>query len=176
LLKGFCSLLTIKNMPLAASTLVRLQTQHQTLDTLLPGLSLAQMEQRTNPEKWSIHENIAHLGRYQEIFFERIQLIRQGDTPSFARYTAETDVEFPAWQNSALPDILEQIQILRRDIYQLIARLDEDELSYIGIHPKYGLMNISAWTEFFLLHEAHHLLSIFGLVREIKMLADTGGY
>jgi uncharacterized damage-inducible protein DinB len=163
-------------MLLASSTLSRLQTQHEVLDTLLQGLSKGQIEQRIQPEKWSIHENVAHLGRYQEIFFERIQFIRQGETPTFARYRAENDPEFPAWQNSDLADIFDQIKILRRDIYQLIARLDETELMNIGIHPHYGLMNVSAWTEFFLLHEAHHLFTIFGLVREIKMLADTGGY
>jgi hypothetical protein len=163
-------------MPLAPSTLNRLQTQHEVIETLLQGLSMGQIEQRTNPEKWSIHENIAHLGRYQEIFFERLQLIRQGETPTFPSYRADNDLEFPAWQNSDLGDIFDQIKILRRDIYQLITRLNEDELMNIGIHPKYGLMNIGAWTEFFLLHEAHHLFSIFSLVREVKMLADTGGY
>lgn len=159
-------------MPLNASLIARLNSQHQTIWSLLQGLKPSEIQERINPEKWSIHEHIAHLGRYQEVFFERIQLIRQGDTPSFARYSAEMDIEFPAWQNSALLDILDQIKILRKEIYQLSINLTEDELINIGIHPKYGLMNLSHWIEFFLLHEAHHLLSIFGLVAEIKQLRN----
>jgi uncharacterized damage-inducible protein DinB len=160
-------------MPLNTSILSRLNSQHQTIWSLLQGLKPSEIGERVNPEKWSIHEHIAHLGRYQEIFLERVQLIRQGDTPAFARYSAETDTEFSAWQNADLTDILDQIKILRKEIYQLISHLSEDELIYIGIHPKYGLMNLNHWIEFFLLHEAHHLFSIFNLMAEIKQIRNA---
>lgn len=33
----------------------------------------------------------------------------------------------------------------------------------IGLHPVYGPMTLEGWTEFFLLHEAHHLFTILRL-------------
>jgi uncharacterized damage-inducible protein DinB len=150
-------------MLLSLITLSRLQSQADTIEVLLTGLNAWQIQNRIDEEKWSVHEHLAHLGRYQEIFFERMQLIRQGESPHFPRYSAETDVEFPAWQNSATVDILAQIPIQRREIYRLLTNFTEDELTYLGFHPTFGLLNVPAWVEFFLLHEAHHLFTIFRL-------------
>ena len=36
----------------------------------------------------------------------------------------------------------------------------------IGHHPKYGALTLVEWTEFFLLHEAHHLFTLFKLLNE----------
>jgi uncharacterized damage-inducible protein DinB len=151
-------------MPISDSTLIRLQHQAEVIDTILTGMSDWQLQNRLDEEKWSIHEHLAHLGRYQEIFFERIQMIRQGDTPYFSMYRAEMDAEFPSWQNSATDDVLDQIKILRRELYRLIGSFTEDDLINLGGHSKFGLMNVSSWCEFFLLHEAHHLLKVFELV------------
>jgi hypothetical protein len=41
--------------------------------------------------------------------------------------------------------------------------ISETELNKTGTHPVYGNLNILKWIEFFLLHEAHHLLTIFQL-------------
>jgi hypothetical protein len=46
--------------------------------------------------------------------------------------------------------------------------LSPDKLDRTGIHPKYGKLNIIDWTEFFLLHEAHHLFAIFQLTHTLK--------
>lgn len=55
------------------SLLTRLANQLDALDPLLSGLTADQIQQRPQPDKWSIHENLAHLGRYQEVFTDRIQ-------------------------------------------------------------------------------------------------------
>ncbi len=41
--------------------------------------------------------------------------------------------------------------------------LHEEQLMRIGLHPVYGPMTIEGWTEFFLLHEAHHFFTILRL-------------
>jgi hypothetical protein len=56
----------------------------------------------------------------------------------------------------------------RKDILVLMNRLSDDQCQRIGIHPAYGSMTIEAWTEFFLLHEAHHFLTIFKLAGQIR--------
>ena len=59
----------------------------------------------------------------------------------------------------------------REKIYNLIHHLPPDKLDRIGIHPKFGKLTISEWTEFFLLHEAHHLYAIFQLAHSAKTTA-----
>jgi len=46
--------------------------------------------------------------------------------------------------------------------------LHEEQLTQAGSHPLFGSMGVEGWTEFFLLHEAHHfftILKVGGLLR-----------
>jgi hypothetical protein len=67
----------------------------------------------------------------------------------------------------ALPatEILKSLRSLRTQLAREAGGLSAEELSRIGIHPKFGEMTLGLWLEFFLLHEAHHLLSVMQLVR-----------
>jgi hypothetical protein len=44
----------------------------------------------------------------------------------------------------------------------------DDQLALKGTHPKYGTLMITEWTEFFLLHEAHHLFTLFRLSKALS--------
>ncbi|HMG06928.1 MAG TPA: DinB family protein, partial [Mucilaginibacter sp.] len=78
-------------------------------------------------------------------------------------YKAEDDPEFEGWRTRPAMDLIKQIKANRQDILQLIEGISETELNKTGTHPVYGNLNIHKWTDFFLLHEAHHLLTIFQL-------------
>jgi len=52
-------------------------------------------------------------------------------------------------------------------IFSKLQGMGEDDLRRVGHHPRYGMLDVRQWTEFFLLHEAHHLYTIFMLVREL---------
>jgi hypothetical protein len=46
--------------------------------------------------------------------------------------------------------------------------LHQEQLTQTGSHPLFGSMSVEGWTEFFLLHEAHHfftILKVGGLLR-----------
>jgi hypothetical protein len=45
--------------------------------------------------------------------------------------------------------------------------MDETSLQRIGRHARYGRLTVVQWVEFFLLHEAHHLYTIFMIVQEL---------
>ncbi len=115
------------------------------------------------PEKWSIHEHLAHLGRYQEIFLERIAVILKGEVPYLERYKAENDPIFYDWCRWDSAEIIEKAVLDRQTIIDLIGDLPKMQIAQIGVHPKLGRMNVEDWTNFFLLHEAHHIYAIFGL-------------
>ncbi len=143
--------------------LARLRYQPEALPALITGLTDAQIRQQPQPGKWSIFEQVAHLGRYQRVFIDRLQRIVTEDSPVFARYVAEADPAFDDWLNRPFDTILNQSKADRNELTQLLSGYPENVLSRTGQHPLFGMMTIGQWTEFFLLHEAHHLFSIMKL-------------
>jgi len=146
----------------------RLKNQHKTIASLIIKLNNRQIQQRPPTGKWSIHENIAHLAKYQPVFLDRIRKILALDMPAFNAYKAEEDEEFEIYRAFTTYELLKKISSDREVIYHLIAHLPPDKLDRMGTHAKYGKLSVSDWTEFFLLHEAHHLLTIFQLAHEVK--------
>jgi hypothetical protein len=152
-------------MELYPSLVDRLKTQHEALPIIIANTNKSAMELNPAPGKWSIKDNIAHLAKYQPLFIERMHKIMDDDGLAFERYSADLDPEFPTWQIRETEELLIQISSDRKLIQALITGLQPEQLSRTGIHPKYGKLTIVDWTEFFLLHEAHHLFTVFQLVR-----------
>jgi hypothetical protein len=151
-------------MTLYPSLIGRLKTQHESLPVIIANLNHIQLEQNPVPGKWSIKDNIAHLACYQPMFIARMHRILERDGVAFERYNADIDPGFPDWQSRNVDDLLNQIVIDRQTIINLIISLQPEQLGRTGIHPKYGKLTIAEWAEFFLLHEAHHLFTVFQLV------------
>jgi uncharacterized damage-inducible protein DinB len=147
------------------TTLIRLRTQLDCLPILLAEVPEAALDHRPIAGKWSGREHLAHLARYQEMFLDRMQRIRIEDRPQLPRYRAENDAHWPQWMSLAMPEILASLHASRARLVSEVGQLSAAELSRIGIHPKFGEMTLGLWLEFFLLHEAHHLLSVMQLIR-----------
>jgi len=141
----------------------RLQNQYTAISPIIEKLTERQLSYHPEPGKWSIHDNIAHLAKYQPVFSERINTILTTDEPSFGRYRAEDDTGFNIWREFSTGKLLEKLAAERGNIYGKITSLSDVQLARAGSHPAFGKLNIVEWTEFFLLHEAHHLFTIFQL-------------
>ncbi|OQP45656.1 hypothetical protein A4R26_09130 [Niastella populi] len=142
-----------------------MQNQHETIYELLNGFSEEQLRQRIHNDKWSPFEQVAHLVSYQPVFLQRMQIIQQENDPLFGRYIADNDPAFIADCKRPLSELLDGLRSQRTDITNYLFGLTDASVRKTGRHPKYGLLTIAEWTEFFLLHEAHHLFSIFMLTR-----------
>lgn len=153
-------------MPLAESTRLRLRTQLDCLPLLLAGASEDAMERRPQPEKWSARENLAHLARYQSVFLGRLHRMGTEDAPFLPRYKAEEDSEWPEWMTRSEKKLCEILRTQRRELVDAVEKLSDGDLKRIGTHARFGPMTIAQWLEFFLLHEAHHLLTVMQRVRE----------
>ena len=150
-------------MELSVSALSRLAYQHFTISELISDVDEARMRQNPAPGKWGIHDNITHLARYNVVFQERIVTILREHNPEFSRYVAESDPEFPTWQKKNTVALLESISTERKKISLMLSSLQPEQLARTGIHPRFGVLSIIGWVEFFLLHEAHHIFTIFQL-------------
>lgn len=145
------------------SVIDRLRTQHESIDMIIQNIPQEKLMAQPAPGKWSIKDNIAHLARYQLIFIERINRIISGAHPSFESYVAEKDADFPAWQKWDLKTLLDRLQADRKFIFDLVNGLSCTQTETTGKHQRFGDLTVVQWTEFFLLHEAHHLFTIFTL-------------
>jgi hypothetical protein len=155
-------------LPLPKTTLDRLKTQHEVIEVLISGLGEVELKLHPIPDKWSIHENIAHLTCYQPRVISRTRKILSEDKPAFESYIPEKDPEFPKFIAMSVEELITDQKEKRAEFVNIISNLSDEQLTRCGIHSKFGQMNLVEWTEFFLLHEAHHIYTIFKLIRSIK--------
>jgi len=150
---------------LYSALVCRLKTQHLAVAEIVKHIDEQRLNQQPEPGKWSIKDNIAHLVIYQPVFIGRVHQMLKGNTPVFSAYRADNEPDFIEARGWSLPDLLSKLNGNRRQILELITNLPDDQLLLKGTHPKYGTLTIPEWTEFFLLHEAHHLFTMFRLAK-----------
>jgi uncharacterized damage-inducible protein DinB len=160
-------------MPSSIST--RLQYQHKSLIDLIDGLTDDHVRRQIIVGKWSIFENIVHLQTYQHTFISRIKQMLEENNLSFPRYMAEADPLFHDNCGRSSREIMQDMLTTRKEMAAGILSFKDSDLDKIGIHPVYGQMNIIQWLNFFLLHEAHHLFTIFKLAAELRAKSSKEG-
>ncbi|HUB61150.1 MAG TPA: DinB family protein [Puia sp.] len=146
----------------------RLQHQHESIREIIGDLPDTTLRLEVIPGKWSVHSNIAHLAAYQPVFIDRLKRMSREPAPAFGRYVAENDALFPAFLDRTTASLLEQITADRALITTTLETAGEAFLTRSGTHPRYGLLTVKDWTEFFLLHEAHHLYTIYALIHSTE--------
>ncbi|HVS90826.1 MAG TPA: DinB family protein [Mucilaginibacter sp.] len=150
---------------LYSALVCRLKTQHLAIAEIIKHVDEKRLTREPEPGKWSIKDNIAHLVSYQPVFIGRVHQMLKGGTPAFNAYKADNEPDFLHARELPLTELMNRLNGNRRQILELITNLPDDDLLLQGTHPKFGAMTITEWTEFFLLHEAHHLFTIFKLVK-----------
>ncbi len=109
---------------------------------------------------WSALQELAHLGRYQEVFSERLERILTEDEPDLGRYRADDDPGFGAWLALDLEALLLRFRDASDTLQAHVGALSSADLARRGRHPLFGSMSVREWLEFFLIHEGHHLYRI----------------
>jgi hypothetical protein len=149
---------------LSASQQTRLNHQHESIPEMTKGFTEQALRVRPENGKWSAYENIAHLASYQPRFIERLKRIEKEESPLFERYVGDSDPAFFECCEMDYDQLNEHLFTQRFILLNYSSSLNETSLLRIGRHPVFGDLAIPAWIEFFLLHEAHHLFTIFKLL------------
>ena len=139
------------------STLLRLETQLDALDSILNGATPEALARRPPSGAWSAHEHIAHLARHHAIFLDRLRQVAAEEAPHFSRYRAEEDPDWPAMASLPTDVAVVRLRALRANIVQWISGLSAAQTMRVGIHPLFGAQSVTDMVEFFLVHEGHHL-------------------
>ncbi len=148
---------------LTESILVRLQYQHLGICEIIAGLPADKLQHHPEKGKWTILENWAHLVSYQVEFLRRVKRILDGENPTLRRYVSEEDPDFQKTREMSAAELWEKMKNDHDIILVQVQHLGNMQLTKKGIHPVFGELDVSQWVEFFLLHEAHHMLTIFKL-------------
>lgn len=150
-------------MEIHPETMNRFCNQHRILTHYIEDLPAQAIHIRSAPDKWSIHETIAYLCRYQYIFMHRLKTICNEINPFFIAYDAESDPEYQFTAARTTGALLHEIFRVRDDMKIMLNNLAPAECSRVGTHSVLGRMNICQWLEFFLLHESQQFYKIFKL-------------
>ena len=153
-------------MALPTATMQRLRTQLDCSPILMAGAAAGAMDRKPASGKWSARENLAHLARYEGIFLERVSRILTESDPVFPGYKAEEDAQWPQWSSLPSDEILKRLQAQRATMVERFTGLGDAELTRSGVHSRFGKLTLLQWLEFFLLHEAHHLLAVLQRMHE----------
>jgi len=159
-------------MEMSSSLSTRLQYQHKSLVDIIDGLSDEQIRRQVVAGKWSIFENIVHLQTYQHVFVLRVRAILENNHPVFPRYTAEADPEFLDNCHKSTREIMGDMITVRKQMAAEITAFPPQDLVKTGTHPAFGKLTLTEWLNFFLLHEAHHLFTIFKMAAELKKVGS----
>jgi len=143
----------------------RLNSQHLAIKELIKRLDEEFINRNHETGKWSIQENLVHIVSYHQVLLMRLDKIIKSDNPYFDRYTSDGDSNFGKMKKLKAEDLLIHLEEERKKVSNCILKLNKSELQKSGTHQKFGVMNVVEWIEFFLLHEAHHIYTIFKLSR-----------
>jgi hypothetical protein len=136
---------------------VRLDAQSAALQGLVAGAAARDLDAGPPSGEWSARENLAHLARHQVVFLDRIARILTEEAPALGRYRAEEDAAWPAWSDLGVDGVLARHRAGRDRLIQWVTTLSAADARRVGLHPAFGAMPVTAWLDFFLIHEAHHL-------------------
>ncbi|MBS4029434.1 MAG: DinB family protein [Ignavibacteriales bacterium] len=153
-------------MPLNQSQTTRLATQLEGLKLLRSAFDNAALQKRPSNGKWTAHEQICHIGRAQDIFFDRFErIITERMPPKIDRYNAEEDKEWTTFLQKTTDAAIDYTVRKRKELNEYLSQVREGDLRKRGIHSAFGELTLDMWVEFFLVHEAHHLYSIVKLLQ-----------
>ena len=148
-------------MEIPNQTLDRFSSQHKIIKYYIDGLPPEAIYKRLSPDRWSIHEIVSYLCRYQYIFLKRIKAITTEVNPFFEMYKPDDDHEFSFTAAKTTGSLLHEIYRVRHEMVLILEKLAENDSLRTGTHAIMGKMNLCQWLEFFLLHESNQLFKIF---------------
>jgi hypothetical protein len=148
-------------MELPEATRIRLTTQYLIIEELVFKLTEEQCDKEVFVGNWTIRQQLAHLIRYQEVFFENIKTIMSTFNAVITPYAAEQDDGFLNIMKLPVSNMLIRLHEGRQIINDFYLNLNSGELIRKGRHTELGNFSIALWGEYFLLHEAQHIYQIF---------------
>ncbi len=124
-------------------------------------LDEATISRRVKPEKWSVKEVLAHIGRVQQVFEGRLEALLTKENPTIVGYEPEGDPEFEAIAKKSAAELLKWYEETRGRIVARLEKLSKDDWHRPGRHAEYPAYDVHFCMEYMGHHEAHHMFQMF---------------
>lgn len=138
-----------------------LKSTPETLKGLLRQVSDTQARSaKGGDENWSVVEVICHLRDAEEISFQRMQSMRDQDSPKIIGYDQEALARERNYNEAALHIALDAFIIFRERHIAALSALSPEEWERSGQHNEFGRITIFAHTFHKVSHDAIHCAQI----------------
>ena len=124
--------------------------------TLLRSIPEPQGDYRYAPEKWSIREMVGHLSDAERVFAYRALRFSRGDRTPVEGFDENTYVASAPFTRASLPDLIDELEHVRKSTIHLFANLDEVAMNRSG--PANGIeVTVRALAFIIAGHVYHHM-------------------
>ncbi|MFH0920506.1 MAG: DinB family protein [Fibrobacterota bacterium] len=127
------------------------------LESILKGLSKAQLSYRIAENKWNINEIVAHLADTEIQAYTRFRSILADDTPFFINHNEDKWATLLDHKNTDVNESLSAFKMIRGMNDRLIQSLDDNKLQMEGLHSKRGRITILDLIEGHIRHLENHV-------------------
>ncbi|HEV8129419.1 MAG TPA: DinB family protein [Candidatus Eisenbacteria bacterium] len=139
----------------------RLKSSGEEVRRLCRDLDEVTVSNRTEPEKWSVKEILAHLAKLQEVFEKRVDAILAKEGAPITSYDPENDLEFAAFARKSAEELWKGFEEGRQRLVGKLEKLAPADWHRKGSHPDYPVYDIHFAMEYMAHHEAHHAFQMF---------------
>lgn len=148
--------------------LERLRGSPARIEERVRSLSPAALHTRVN-DKWSIQENVGHIGDLEPLWIRRAEQVLEGQTELAVADLTNRLTDEAHHNDAPLDDILKHLRSLRQRFVSLLEGAEGPALERTARHPRLGtpmrLIDIAFFTAE---HDDHHLARITELMRLAK--------
>lgn len=153
----------MNNLPYSVAQ--RLQSQHRSLEEMTGAVPDEKLRMEIIAGKWSALDNAAHLAVFQDIFKGRIERVLEEEEPLFPPYKWEEDALFAQYRQLPVKELIALYNDGRADFIRFVNTITPESFSRYGRHSVYGRFSVAELVEMMVLHESHHLFTIFKMLR-----------
>ena len=126
-------------------------------------------ELRDGPQGWSIVEIVCHLRDFDEIFYQRANMMLEQDHPRLPAYDHEAMAVEKAYQQEQVAAAYEALKASRRRFTAFFKALTEEQWERGGVHPERESFTMTDAVMQVGLHDIDHLEQI------TRVLGDAAG-
>lgn len=132
------------------------------LHAMLGGISSAWTSQNEGGESWSVFDIVGHLIQGEQTDWMPRAAIILSDRPDKTFEPFDRFVQLKNNKGKQLPQLLEEFEQLRKINLDLLHKMEINDklLHKKGIHPEFGLVNLSQLLATWAVHDLNHISQI----------------
>jgi hypothetical protein len=121
------------------------------------GMSKEQVRARPVAGKWSTLEVVCHLADFDPILADRMKRIISHEKPLLFGADEKLFAKSLAYEERDLEDELKIIELTRKQMARILAKLPADAFASAGVHSERGLVTLEQMLQTTIRHIPHHV-------------------